>query len=200
MKMKDRMSLRCMGFAFHWYCSKKWYLARSFCPAHASKNIGVYDSWRNGVFHSCYTHTQSDYKISIYFFSVILFRKVTIHGFLLSKFKTCLYSKPCLKSIGKNIFYESLLYEFCRNNAGGEESKPFSSSFINKIITILTVIAGDSTRYAEQSWLSALSLKLLGWKRFFKLSAEEISLAVVNKPFTGGERVGQLSFKINLLY
>lgn len=52
-------------------------------------------------------------------------------------------------------------------------------------------------RYAEQSWLSESSLKLLTWKRFFKLYAEEISLAMVNKPFMEHKRVGQLCFKIN---
>jgi len=80
----------------------------------------------NGVFHSCHTHTHTHthtviVKIHIYFWSVILFRKLTIHSFLLS-------------------------------------------------------------------WLSESSLKLLCWKCFFKLYAEEMSLAMV-KTIQGGERV-----------
>lgn len=39
------------------------------------------------------------------------------------------------------------------------------------------------------------NLKLPGWKWFFKLHAEESSLAMVNAPFMSGERVGQLHLK-----
>lgn len=45
----------------------------------------------------------------------------------------------------QKMYFITLLRKLCRSNAGGEESKDFSGSFINRIISVLTFIVGDST-------------------------------------------------------